>query len=314
MTYRGSDELKLLRSFVSEWNDAISSASGNTSADPFSSIVGKLFDSAAYDDRLSSDENWSAFVDAMTAKVETLRNFGFEFDSLLRSRLFNAEERAFAAMHSVDDFMGKRDIVGYMQRERAAMSGDESQSVRNLLKSAMEISACFDDGSDCTDLIRRCAAASYSVLCGQMDADLERRLTYLQGVYLEKRGELREFMWLCVTGITPAWQVGDEVQAATVAEICRDVVDRLEPLLQEAWRYVRAYEDNKSARMWESFLCDLVRPLRSSSPDLEAAGRVISEADESLNVGDRLALPLQRLARAGMDVAPHEGNQPTIPA
>ncbi len=314
MTYRGSDELKLVRSRLPEWADAISSASGTPSADPFSSIVGKLFDNAGYDDRLSSDENWSAFVDAMTAKVETLRNFGFEFDSLLRSRLFNSEERAFTAMHSVDDFMGKRDIVGYMQRERDGMSGDESRSVRDLLKSAMEISTYFDDGTDCTDLIRRCAAASYSVLCGQMDADLERRLTYLQGVYLDKRGELREFMWRCVTGITPAWQVGDEVQAATVAEVCRDVIDKLEPAVQEAWRRVRADEDNEAARMWATFLYDLGQALRLSVPDLEAAARVISEADETLEIGTRLAVPLQRLARAGVYIAPHEGNQPAIPA
>lgn len=314
MTYRGSDELKLVRSLVPEWADAISSASGTMSVDPFSSIFRKLFDNAGYDDRLSSDENWSAFVAAMTAKVETLTNFGFEFDSLLRSRLFNAEERAFTAMHSVDDFMGKRDIVGYMKRERAAMSADESQSVRNLLKSAMEISTFFDDGSDCTDLIRRCAAASYSVLCGQMDADLERRLMHLQGVYLEKRGELREFIWRCVTGITPAWQVGDEVQAATVADVCRDVVDKLEPAVQEAWRRVRADEENEAARMWATFLYDLGKALRLPVPDLEAVARAVRDADETLKIGDRLAVPLQRLARAGMDVALYEGSQPAIPA
>lgn len=314
MTYRGSDELKLVRSLIPEWADAISSASGAMSDDPFSSIFGRLFDNAGYDDRLSSDENWSAFVAAMTAKVETLTNFGFEFDSLLRSRLFNAEERAFTAMHSVDDFMGKRDIVGYMKRERAAMSGDEAQSVRSLLKSAMEISTFFDDGSDCTDLIRQCAAASYSVLCGQMDADLERRLMHLQGVYLEKRGELREFMWRCVTGITPAWQVGDEVQAATVADVFREVVDKLEPAVQEAWRRVHADEENGTARMWATFLYDFGRALRLPVPDLEAVAQVISEADETLDVGTRLALPLQRLARAGVDVARHAGSEPGVTA
>lgn len=314
MTYRGSDELKLVRSLVTEWNYAISSASGEASADPFSSIVGKLFDGAGYDDRMSADDNWSAFTDAMTAKVETLRNFGFEFASLLRSRLFNAEERVFAAMHSVDDLMGKRDIVGYMKRERADMDGDETNAVRNLLKSAMEISTYFDDGSDCTDLIRRCAAANYVALCGQMDADLERRIMHLQGAYLEKRGELREFMWRCVTGITPAWQVRDEVHAATIADVFRDVVDNLEPAVQEAWRRVHADEENGTARMWATFLYDFGRALRLPVPDLEAVAQVISEADETLDVGTRLALPLQRLARAGVDVARHAGSEPRIPA
>jgi hypothetical protein len=303
MSYQGADELKLVRWRMPEWSGAVAEIADEPSASSFSSVVGGMFRTAVYDERLTADENWKVFLDVMYAKVETLRNFGFSFDAVLTSRMCTSEERAFAAMHAVDDLMGKRDIAGYIQREKAVTAPHDTDSYNNNLSAAAAMARYFDIDPKLSEVIQECAEVLHTAFNEPRDAQVDQRLEALQIGYLDDRTTLRDAMWQCISAITPVWQIGDEVRAGTIPENCADVLDVLEPELRAAWDAVHRLgrSDDESLR-WATFLHEMTRSIRSARSDLDAVSLVINGAEDDLVSDLRVSLALQRLSRAGAAV------------
>jgi hypothetical protein len=309
MTYQGADELKLVRGRMPEWSGAVAEVADESSASSFSSVVGGMFRTAVYDERLTADENWNAFLVVMYAKVETLRNFGFSFDAVLASRMCTSEERAFAAMHAVDDLMGKRGIMrssgiaGYIEREKAATAPGDAVSYNANLSAAAAMARYFDIDPKLSEVIQECTEVLHTAFNEPRDALVEQRLEALQRIYLDDRTALRDAMWQCISAITPVWQIGDEVRTGTIPETCADVLDVLEPELRAAFDAVHRLgrSDDDSLR-WATFLQEMSRSIRSARTDLDAVSLVINGADDDLVSDPRVTVALQRLARAGADI------------
>ncbi|NTF17796.1 hypothetical protein G6L37_05235 [Agrobacterium rubi] len=301
MAYNGADELKLARTLMPAWQAAVSEASDVEEAFAFAGVIGVLFSPAAHDDRLTADENWQAFLDVMYAKVGTLRGFGFTYEAILASHLCSSEERAFAVWHVVDDLMGKKDIDGYIQREKVSQDPADLDSEASNLNAAFAMVRHFDIDFERSQFLQSCIEYLDAALNHPREQTVDLKLRELQKRYMRERGIFRADMWRCITDISPTWSIGDNVRAGTPSEFFAHVAQMLEPVTLDAWSQVRKHgrSDSESLR-WERFLSSLSSRLRARDADTDSVATFLQDADIDLIQDERIVVALQRLARAGI--------------
>lgn len=219
MAHPESRTFRHIRTLLPEWQAEISEGSNSSAASEFARIIGGMFSSAVHDERLTADENWEAFLTVMYTKVGTFRDLGFTYDSVLASRMCSSEERAFAVMHVVDDFMTKSDIDGFIQREKTSLNEGEMVSVNANLTAAWSMVRHFDIDQERSEFLQECIEYLEAALNHPRDREVDFRLRELQQTYLRDRSIFRETMWTCIADISPAWIVGDTVRARTQSEI-----------------------------------------------------------------------------------------------
>lgn len=301
MTHPGSKTLRHIRTLLPEWQAAVSEVSNSSAASEFAKVIGGIFASAVHDERLTADENWEAFLAVMYAKVGTLRDLGFTYDAVLASWMCSSEERAFSVMHVIDDFMGKSDVDGFIEREKTSLNEGEMVSVNANLTAAFSMVRHFGIDQERSEFLQECIEYLEAALNHPRDREVALKLRELQQTYLRDRNIFRETMWRCVTDISPAWIVGDTVRAGTQSEIFSSTAEMLEVLAMQAFNAVHLLgQPNDESLAWAKSLNALLSALRARGADAGNIISVILAAETDLLNDERLAIPLQRLARAGI--------------
>lgn len=301
MSFYGHADLPLtvVRELLPGWRDGISAAGSEKHSSAFEGIMGGLFTSSSYDEELSADENWEAFESVMAVKMRVLFGLGFSFDAAIRSHLCTAQERAFSAFHLIDDLIGKRSFVGYVddhiQSWNARLSTSERDNLTRGIDAAYAMAIHFDLEPEAQVFLQECALALVQAINFPRDDVRDRRLREFQLSYLGDRSYYRSAMWQCIKDIAPGWNHGDEVAAITLAERSYQAAALVEPVLRNAWDNLhQPVGADEETYAWAQFLKGLQAHLQYGGRNRKD----LREIDEFLDAADPDHVQDQRIACA----------------